>query len=143
MKAPSDRLPQPVFAAAQVRELERLAIASGVSGDELMGRAGVAAFELLKQRWPSTQRIAIAAGVGNNAGDGFVVARLAKAAGVTVDVLSVAPDAKLAGEAARAAAACRAAGVTIDSFDRRRLDRADVVVDALLGTGLSRPVDGE
>lgn len=142
MKALSDRLPQPVYAAAQVRELERLAIASGLSGDELMRRAGAAAFELLRKRWPSAHRLAIVAGRGNNAGDGFVVARLAKAAGLAVDVLSVAPEAELAGEAARAAAECRAANVAIDAFDRRTLDRADVVVDALLGTGLSRPVDG-
>jgi NAD(P)H-hydrate epimerase len=143
MKAFSDRLPEPVYAAAQVRELERLAIASGVSGDELMKRAGAAAFELLRQRWPRAHSVAIVAGVGNNAGDGFVVARLAKAAGLAVDVLSVAPEAKLAGEAARSAAECRAAGVAIDAFDRRKVGRADVVVDALLGTGLSRPVDGD
>ncbi|HEY9183208.1 MAG TPA: NAD(P)H-hydrate dehydratase [Gammaproteobacteria bacterium] len=143
MKVLPDRLPRHVYAAAQVRELERLAIARGVTGDDLMSRAGAAAFALLRQRWPSAHTVAIVCGVGNNAGDGFVVARLAKAAGLAVDVLSVMPEARLAGEAGRAAADCRAAGVAIDAFDVRALDGADVIVDALFGTGLSRPVAGD
>ncbi len=143
MKALPERLPPKIYAAAQVRELERLAIASGVSGDELMRRAGTAAFDLIATRWPKARAVAVVCGAGNNAGDGFVVARLAKAAGLAVDLLSVMPDAKLAAEAGRAAADCRAAGVAAAAFDARALENADVIVDALLGTGLSRPVTGD
>ncbi|HEY3518397.1 MAG TPA: NAD(P)H-hydrate dehydratase, partial [Gammaproteobacteria bacterium] len=58
-------------------------------------------------------------------------------------VLLVVPAERLKGAAAQAAAACRAAGVPLGAFDARALAKADVIVDALLGTGLKRPVDGE
>jgi NAD(P)H-hydrate epimerase len=144
MKALSERLPQRVYSAAQVRELDRLTIASGrVTGYELMCRAGAAALGVLQQRWTKARSVTVVCGAGNNAGDGLILARLAKAAGLAVRVLLVVPAANLVGDAARAAADCRAAGVALDPFESRALAGSEVIVDALLGTGLARPVAGD
>ena len=144
MTALFEQLPQRVYSAAQVRELEAAAIATcGVTAYELMCRAGVAALRVLSRRWPSARVLTIVCGVGNNAGDGLVVARLAKAAGFGVRVLLVAGADAFTGAAAQAAADARGAGVVLEPFAAARLRGADVVVDALLGTGLARPVAGE
>jgi NAD(P)H-hydrate epimerase len=143
MRTSEERLPESVWSAAQVRELERLAIERGTSDYELMCRAGEAALRVLLDRWPAARSLAIVCGAGNNAGDGLVVARLAHAAGRSVGVHLVATAERFKGAAAQAVAACRAAGVPLGSFDARALGEADVIVDALLGTGLARAVDGE
>ena len=143
MGTSAERLPERIWSAAQVRELERLAIERGVSDYDLMCRAGAAALRLLLRRWPGARSLAIVCGAGNNAGDGLVVARLAHAAGRSVSVLLVVPAERFKGAAAQAVGACRAAGVPLGVFDARALEQADVIVDALLGTGLKRAVDGE
>jgi NAD(P)H-hydrate epimerase len=143
MTAFSDRLPQRVYAAVQVRELEALAIATcEVTSYELMCRAGTAALEALARRWPAARSLAIVCGAGNNGGDGLVVARLAHAAGYGVRALLTVEAAKLTGAAAEAAAAALAAGIALEPFAASALRTADVIVDALLGTGLARPVTG-
>jgi NAD(P)H-hydrate epimerase len=140
----AERLPERVFTAAQIRELERLAIATlGVTEYELMCRAGAAALRALKDRWPAAGSIAVVCGVGNNAGDGLVLARLARAAGFRVRTLLVAAAERFHGAAAQAVDACRAAGVPLEPFDSKALGNADVIVDALLGTGLTRRVGGD
>ncbi|HCE38734.1 MAG TPA: bifunctional ADP-dependent NAD(P)H-hydrate dehydratase/NAD(P)H-hydrate epimerase, partial [Alcanivorax sp.] len=75
-------LPGRLYRAEQTRELDRLAGEAGLSGEQLMERAGRAAFELLVQRWPDLSRPAILCGGGNNGGDGYVIARLALEAGL-------------------------------------------------------------
>ena len=124
-----ERLPDRVWSAAQVRELERLAIEGGVPDYELMCRAGAAALRVLHTRWPAARSIAVVCGAGNNAGDGLVVARLARAAGLSVQTLLLVPPERLKGAAAQAVAACRAAGVPLAAYDARALPSADVVVD--------------
>jgi NAD(P)H-hydrate epimerase len=108
-----------------------------------MCRAGAAALGVLQQRWTKARSVTVVCGAGNNAGDGLILARLAKAAGLAVRVLLVVPAANLVGDAARAAADCRAAGVALDPFESRALAGSEVIVDALLGTGLARPVAGD
>jgi NAD(P)H-hydrate epimerase len=145
VKGPAEHLPRPIYSAAQVRELDRLAIERvGLPGYELMSRAGAAALQLLRQRWPQARSLLIVCGAGNNAGDGLVVARLAHAAGFAVRVLLLVPSDKLKGDAARAAADCSAAGVACEPFAPGALARgaADVIVDAVLGTGIDRLVGG-
>lgn len=143
MPAFAERLPERVYSTAQIRELERLAIERcGVTEYELMCRAGEAAMGVLAGRWPNARRLAVVCGAGNNAGDGLVVARLAQAAGLAVEVLLLVPPERFRGAAAQAAEAARAAGLTLAPFTGA-LGAADVVVDALLGTGLKRPVGGE
>jgi NAD(P)H-hydrate epimerase len=108
-----------------------------------MQRAGAAAFDLLRTRWPRARRIAVVCGPGNNGGDGYVMARLARAAGLTVNALSLGAAEKMQGDAAAARKQCKSAGVSIRNFQADLLTGHDVIVDALLGTGLEREVDGE
>jgi NAD(P)H-hydrate epimerase len=132
-----------LYRAAQLRELDRRAIEQGaIPGSVLMARAGAAAFQLLRARWPRARRIAVLCGLGNNGGDGYVVARLAQADGLDVSVFSVGASDKVKGEAAEARSACTQAGVSITPYAGQSLDDAEVIVDALLGIGLERPVTG-
>src|SRR5699024_6619100 len=107
----------------------------------LMQRAAAAAHAALAQRWPQAGRLSVLCGPGNNGGDGYLIARLALADGWQVRLFSLVAVESLTGDAARAQAAFVAAGGTAETFVDESLD-ADVVVDALLGTGLSRPVEG-
>ena len=108
-----------------------------------MTRAGQAAFGIARQRWPDARRWLVLCGAGNNAGDGYVVARLAQAAGLDVTVAALSDPARLQGDAATAWRDFRAAGGTHAGFSRGADRCADLVVDALLGTGLQRPVTGD
>jgi len=132
-----------VWRCAQVRELDRLAIQSfGVPGYTLMTRAGEAAFRHAAERWPRARRWLVLCGGGNNAGDGFVVARLAAQAGLQVTVATLADPAGLAGDAARAFGDFQAGGGRAAAFTAADLTGTELVVDALLGTGLARAVQG-
>ncbi|MEO5572883.1 MAG: NAD(P)H-hydrate epimerase, partial [Gammaproteobacteria bacterium] len=111
------KLPQLLYHAAQVRELDRIAIHDyGISGSTLLACAGAAAFELLQTRWPHARRIAVICGLGNNAGDGFVLARLALEAGLEVKVLQVGAAGQLRGDALAAYKALIKAGGVADIF---------------------------
>jgi NAD(P)H-hydrate epimerase len=139
----TDQLPRALYTAAQVREFDRQAIERfGISGETLMERAGTAAFAALRRRWPKTRRIVVLAGRGNNGGDGFVVARLARQAGLEVSVLQLGDPARLRGDAATNAARWRDAEGDWRPFEQLPR-KIDVIVDAMLGTGLERPVSGE
>ncbi|HEU4617564.1 MAG TPA: NAD(P)H-hydrate dehydratase [Gammaproteobacteria bacterium] len=141
-----DNLPEAVYAAAQVRAIDRAAIDGlGILGYELMSRAGRFAFDVLRRRWPEARKLVVYCGAGNNAGDGYVVARLAHAAGLSVRVEAAAPPERLGGDAQRAWQDARGAGLSAEPFDAAAEPSrfaADVVVDALLGTGLARTVEG-
>ncbi|MCU0809179.1 MAG: NAD(P)H-hydrate dehydratase [Candidatus Contendobacter sp.] len=134
-------LPVELYRAAQVRELDRIAIEErGIPGYTLMNRAGAAAFDRLRQRWPDARRIAVVCGGGNNAGDGYVVARLARQAGLEARVLTLAGPDQLRGDALTAWRDAEAAEVLMTPFFAGGLDGADLLVDAILGTGLERDV---
>lgn len=140
----SPSLPHTLYRAAEVRALEKIAIEEfRLAGATLMERAGAAAYSVLHSRWPAARRITVVCGGGNNGGDGYVVARLAQAAGHDVSVLSVTPPGNLRGDARQAADKLIAAGQRPEVYAKTKLDTADLVVDALLGTGLDREVDGE
>ncbi|HHH42988.1 MAG TPA: NAD(P)H-hydrate dehydratase [Gammaproteobacteria bacterium] len=134
----------PLYTAAQVRELDRLAIEThGIPGYQLMCRAGQALADGIARHWPAARRINVWCGPGNNGGDGYVVARLLQAAGSEVRVLSLSDPDRLRGDAAQAVQDFRAQGGQCTSFTSG-LDAGavDLHVDALLGTGLDRPVEG-
>ncbi|NGX15503.1 NAD(P)H-hydrate dehydratase [Wenzhouxiangella sp. XN24] len=137
-------MPRELWTAGQVRELDRRAIElHGVSGRELMERAGAFAFHALLHRWPASRALTVVCGAGNNAGDGYVVARLARRAGLTVRLLSVTDPSGLTGDAAAASADFRREGGEILRWDGTGDPGGDgPLVDALLGTGLSREVTG-
>ena len=130
-----------LYRAEQVRELDRLAIeVHGIPGYELMNRAGAAAFRCLRERWPEARRITVCCGGGNNGGDGYVIARLAREAGFEVQLIAMKDPQDLSGDAARAAQDWQACCGRVDEADAAI--EGEVVVDALLGTGLDRaPAD--
>lgn len=139
----ADRLPHALYRAAQVRELDRTAIEDhGIPGVELMQRAGRAAYRLLRQHWPDALDITVVCGIGNNGGDGYVLARLARMDGLGIRVLQLGDQGKLRGDARAMAVAYGEAGGTVAPFQGLP-QRTDVIVDAILGTGLEREVAGE
>lgn len=136
-------LPVTLYRAAQVRELDRIAIEErGIPGFELMSRAGYEVFMRLRQQWPDARSVAVFCGAGNNAGDGYVVARLALEAGLQVCVVSASEPEKLKGDALTAYRKYSEAMGRVDLFQADQNVETDVIVDALLGTGLDRPVTG-
>ncbi len=134
----------PFFTPGQVRQIDARAIErlGDEGGYRLMSRAGKSACELLQQLWPSCRSVRVFCGAGNNAGDGYILARLAHLGGLRVTVVAVSDPGRLRGEAAIAHAHAVDAGVEIRAWAARPADMADVHVDALLGTGLSGDVHG-
>ncbi|PJK08536.1 bifunctional ADP-dependent NAD(P)H-hydrate dehydratase/NAD(P)H-hydrate epimerase [Lysobacteraceae bacterium NML120232] len=126
-----------------LRELERRAgVQAGLAEDELMRRAGQAAWRTLLGHWPDARRIIVLAGPGNNGGDGWVLAQHALLSGRSVCVLQAAslpPSSKLAQQMAQE---YRDAGGRVEIFTGE-LPHADVIVDALFGIGLARAPQGE
>ena len=130
-----------LYTVAQVRAFDRAAIERyGIDGYVLMQRAAAAAFARLRARWPHARSVTVACGGGNNGGDGYVLARLARAAQFQVHLVSL--DAPRSGsDAARACADWIAAGGAVLGVDAPLPD-ADVLVDAIFGTGLTRAPEG-
>ncbi len=138
---------QNLYLSKNVRALDQLAVEElSVSGYALMTRAGQAALTYLKESWPSCKTLAVVCGRGNNAGDGYVVARLAHEAGYRVQVLSLIDFDCLQGDALLAARAAADAGVVLLNCEQglpdNCLEDCDVLVDAILGIGLDRPLEG-
>lgn len=128
-----------LYTAEQVRSLDACAIGKrGIPGHELMKRAGAAVFEAARARFPEARRWLCLCGAGNNAGDGYVIARLARSAGIEVEVCALADIDRLGGDAAKAAADWLGAGGTALPWPLPDDMRADLVIDAMLGTGLDR-----
>jgi hydroxyethylthiazole kinase-like uncharacterized protein yjeF len=126
---------EPLHEAGEIKELDRWAIQEKrIPAEELMERAGEGLAGVVARRAPAG-RIAIVCGKGNNGGDGIVAARLLRQAGREVEVLVVWPP-EWMGEEAQAQLK-RLPGPAPVKFEAGRLNRAQVIVDALLGTGSS------
>ncbi|HSP58559.1 MAG TPA: NAD(P)H-hydrate dehydratase [Halomonas sp.] len=133
---------RPLYRADQVRELDRRTIAAGIEGFALMQHAAAAAWQGLKARWPGVHSISVLCGGGNNGGDGHVLAALAAAEGLTVQRIILKPLEELGGDARRAAEMASAGGVAAIDWQPGLTLSGQVVVDALLGTGLTGEVSG-
>lgn len=150
-----------LLTAAQMRTIEQAAIDSGeVTGLELMERAGRGVVEAIFEEWPelaiTSHRAVVLCGPGNNGGDGFVVARLLKEWGWEVEVFlygdpeKLPPDAKVNHE--RWAEMGQVGTLSMPTLTKadadclnNSVDRSSgtaLLVDALFGTGLSRPIAG-
>ena len=154
-----------VYPSADGRAFDQRAIEClGIPGIRLMHRAGRAAFDALRGRWPAARRITVVCGGGNNGGDGYVLAGLAKDADFDVQVVAAADPARLRGDALAAYrfAADRVGGTgrsaasepgaedhspggasrtaAFEPAAGNWLPRGDVIVDALLGTGATGEV---
>jgi NAD(P)H-hydrate epimerase len=133
-----------LYQTKQVRELDRIAIEEfNIPGYTLMQRAGKAVFSTLQKHWPKAKKILIICGKGNNAGDGYVVARLAHKQGFNVTVLSLAEPNKLTGDALTAFKNAEKKGITLTPAPLPEGEGVDVIIDALLGTGVKGAVKGE
>jgi hydroxyethylthiazole kinase-like uncharacterized protein yjeF len=138
-----------IVSAAEMREIDRLTSERfGVPSHTLMENAGAAVAEFVSKHFPSARKVAVICGKGNNGGDGFVAARRLREAGREVSVVFLADPAELRGDAAlmfeklggpvllvRAAEELKSTAV-------RAALAADVLVDAILGTGFRPPVSG-
>lgn len=141
-------LPTALYRAEQVRELDRIAIQDhNIPGFLLMSKAGEATFEAIRNRWPQCRHITVYCGLGNNGGDGYVVAALAKQAGLTVNVVQVGDTAKHKGDALTAYKQAIALDVDVSAFGTHQASvgagGGTLIVDALLGTGMKGVVRGD
>src|SRR5664279_4210984 len=138
LRAASVRSMSELLTTAEMAEADRLTIASGVAGIDLMENAGQAVADrvaaVLKRR-----DVLVVAGPGNNGGDGFVAARLLAERGFSVRVSFVGDRKRLKGDAARAADLWRG---PVEEASPGTLSDCDLIVDALFGAGLDREVEG-
>jgi NAD(P)H-hydrate epimerase len=107
-----------------------------------MTRAGEAAVRAARRRFPNARRWQIVCGAGNNGGDGYVVARLAASDGIVVSALALVDPATLSGDAAVAYEDFLAAGGIVTPWAGGLDAQAELLVDAILGSGLEREVRG-
>jgi ADP-dependent NAD(P)H-hydrate dehydratase / NAD(P)H-hydrate epimerase len=131
--------PAELLLTSEMGQADRLAIEGGTPGSALMERAGAAVAECVRGLVPSGRILAVC-GPGNNGGDGFVAARRLAETGYDVDLALLGRIDGLRGDAAAAASAW---GRPLLDLGALQLDRYALVVDALFGAGLSRPLEGE
>lgn len=139
-------LPATVYTAEQTRALDHLATQEfSIPGFRLMQRAGQSLFALILRRWPTLRCLTILVGTGNNGGDGLILAGLAQQQGIQVQLLTfgAAPfESQLAGEALEACRWAANLGVSWQAWHSSVDFQGDVLVDAMLGTGLYGEVRG-
>ena len=128
-----------LLTAQEMAEADRLAIASGVPGAQLMEQAGRAVAEEIFRRFPDTSAVAMLCGPGNNGGDGFVAARHLKERGYAVRLGLLGAAGTLPSDAAAMAERWDGA---VEPLSADLLTGADLVVDAVFGAGLGRPIEG-
>lgn len=136
-------LPCELYTGQQIKLGEQQAAKlAGVEMYHLMQQAGAAVFEVIKQCYPQAKHLLVFAGTGNNGGDGFVVARLAREQGMQATVCVYGDESKIVGDAERAKQEWLSIGGVITDLEQLKWAEltADVVVDGLLGTGLSGEV---
>lgn len=128
-------LPNALYTREQVQAIDRLVISQGISTNVLMERAGHFAFKTLTTTWPDAKTITVLCGTGNNGGDGYVLARLAKQKGFAVTAYSVGNPESHTPETRVMREALQAAGVNPIAYQGQPFPKAPILVDALLGIG--------
>jgi hydroxyethylthiazole kinase-like uncharacterized protein yjeF len=129
-----------LLTAEEMGRADRLAVAGGVPGATLMENAGRAVAEEVARRFPDQETVVVLCGPGNNGGDGFVAARHLEQRGYKVRLGFDGDATRLPEDAA--AMAKRFTGRRVP-LHPNILSGADVVVDALFGAGLARPIEGQ
>jgi ADP-dependent NAD(P)H-hydrate dehydratase / NAD(P)H-hydrate epimerase len=131
---------QEVLSAAEMARADALAVAQGIPGLVLMENAGSAvAEEALRIATDKSGLIVVICGPGNNGGDGFVAARLLREQGRRVRVGLLSDPAALKGDAAAMASRW---GGAVEAATTATLAGASLIIDAMFGAGLSRPLEG-
>ncbi len=142
-----------IVSARQMQELDRATINDiGIPGAVLMENAGRGTYEKIVETVPDAagRPIAVLCGRGNNGGDGFVIARYFHTAGASVTAFLFADPGRVAGDALIKLEAFKEAGGSVihitDEAQWRQaapdMQQAGIIIDALLGTGLSSEVTG-
>lgn len=133
-----------LYSAQRSQAIDKLAIQNAnIPGILLMKRAGFFAFKTLESLWPNAKNIHIICGTGNNGGDGFVIAQYAALAGYKVSVIQLGNASKIQGDALCVLHELNTLGIESHPFSQQDLQQADVIIDAVFGTGLDKPVLGE
>lgn len=135
-----EALPIYAYTAEQAKRIDEFAIETlEMPGPTLMEQAGAFSWQCLQEHWPDAENILVFCGAGNNGGDGYVLARLALEAGKNVHVVRVGGQ----GNLYAAGRYFNSQGAKAADFSNRLFNSADVVVDAMFGIGLDRPVNNE
>lgn len=130
-----------LYTSSQVRDIEQSYAKRFQSGTyPLMESAGKAAYKQLKAFWPEARKILVLTGKGNNGGDGYVLARLATEERKKVTLCHFSSANNLRGDALQAFKKLPHSGIRIKDWAELQLQEFDVIVDALLGTGIQGPV---
>ena len=137
-----------LYSAQQSRELDRLAIEgtadeAGIPSYSLMQRAANAVFEFTQHQFPQAHSIIVLTGAGNNGGDGYLYAKRALENNLNVSVYSLIDPEQLKDDAQQAYRDWLEAGGCFAEDLNNAMRNADLIIDALLGTGLSRELDAE
>lgn len=138
------QIPSVLYTAEQVRELDRIVIEEhGVPAYTLMQRAGAGVFREICGLCVEQGSVLIVCGPGNNGGDGLVAASLCLEADIRVTTVLLGELASLSGAAREAADAYIARGGELKGWNESLLTKAEIIVDAIFGTGLDRAISGE
>ncbi len=132
-----------LYQTEQIRHLEQWGVEhSNMTETKMMQAAGEAAFDCLREYYPKAQSIAVCCGKGNNAGDGFVLAETAARIGLSVSCFLIcSPDEVKSGPAREAAIRCSELSIDLQTLSAdSNFSECDIIVDALLGIGLSGEV---
>lgn len=128
-----------VLTIRQMAEADRLSVVAGVSSFELMANAGAAVAHQIERRW-APRAVVVLCGPGNNGGDGFVTAHVLAQAGWPVRVAMLGSRFSLKDEARQHAQRWEG---NVEDMNPAVLEGAELIVDALFGAGLSRPLEGQ
>lgn len=132
-----------LYQVKHIRSCEQLALTDlDLSEEELMARAGSSAFSALARLYPDIRNIAVFCGSGNNAGDGYILARLAHEKGYSVVIHQYKTIEDLPPTARHAALTAIDAGVSCQSLEEMIDSEVELIVDALLGIGVQGDVKG-
>ena len=136
-----------LYTGKDMKMVDKKAIEAGIPSLILMENAGRSIADDIRNRWPTTKSVAILCGNGNNGGDGYVAARHLKESGLDVTIFEI--DNKLSKssedtQAARISAIAHSIPLNnIAAFLSESILSADIFVDSLFGSGLSRPLEGQ
>jgi len=133
-----------LYSAQQTREIDQRAQKKlGITGFELMLKAAKASLDSIKEHYSAVEKLAVVCGAGNNAGDGYLVAKLAEQAGYNIQLISVINPNRLSADAKLAKDDFIQSGGKISSNLDLINEPYDLIVDAILGTGVNRDVNDD
>ncbi|MCW5589477.1 MAG: NAD(P)H-hydrate dehydratase [Legionellales bacterium] len=133
-----------IYTTTAIREFEHRAVGEyGLTEFSMMQHAGEAAWQVLKTEWPQAKKIKVICGKGNNGGDGYILASLASLAGLDVEVFYLGEPSQLTAVAQLAWQSAERAHVLLTPWHSNADLQCDVIVDAMLGIGLTNTINSE